>query len=241
MGVHLEYINVGGGFPSSYIKYNDQSAVIDDLYYTDIKPSDVAETIVTTLHKELGEQREIVVEPGRSLVSSSAIMVSRVEGTKKRQNEHWLYLDAGYHTLLDNIAYTWYFHMIPTVRPADEETALFRVVGPLCDNGDSFYDVAGEGTLRRLLAEEPALAEHEALLKRYLIHLPRYRELPASTKPGDLVAFLDVGAYSQENIFGANGRGRSPVVLIPNSGDPRVIRRADSTTDLSFNEISCVI
>ena len=78
-------------------------------------------------------------------------------------------------------------------RAEDAETGLFRLVGPLCDNGDSFYDVDGEALMRRLMTEAPALAAHAAALQAHLVRLPSFRELPAATGPGDLIAALHLG------------------------------------------------
>jgi diaminopimelate decarboxylase len=174
---------------------------------------------------------------GRRLVSDAAVLLSRVENVKRRGEESWLYLDAGYHTLLETFAYHWYFHAVTANRAEETETGLFRLVGPLCDNGDSFYDVDGEALMRRLMSEAPGLADHEATLNAHLVRLPSFRELPAATGPGDLIAFLDTGAYSQDQLYAVNGRGRPKVVLIGEDGAPRVIRRPDSFDDMLLNEV----
>ncbi len=236
LGEPLACINVGGGFPVDYVKYHDQSRAIG-YYRSGTELEDFAEALLTPVHQALGEGVEIVTEPGRRLVSDAAVLLSRVENVKRRGAETWLYLDAGYHTLLESFNYHWYFHAVTANRAEDGETGLFRLVGPLCDNGDSFYDVDGEGLMRRLMGEAPALAEHEATLRAHLVRLPSFRELPAATGPGDLVAFLDTGAYSQDQIYAMNGRGRPKIMLIEEDGTPRVIREPDSFEDMLLNEV----
>jgi diaminopimelate decarboxylase len=208
LGEPIACVNVGGGFPVDYVKYHD-----------------------------LGEAVEIVTEPGRRLMGDTAVLLSRVEGVKPRGEETWLVLDAGYHTLPETLGYRWYFHAITANRADDAKTGRFRLVGPLCDNGDSFYDVEGEALMRRLLSEAPALAAHEETLRAHLVRMPSFRELPAATEPGDLIAFLDAGAYSQDQIFAVNGRGRPKVMLIGEDGTPRTIRRPDSFDDMLLNEV----
>lgn len=241
VGHALDHINVGGGFPGNYVKYNDQSPEIGP-YRSDMTPAEVASAVVPPILAALDGGRQIVIEPGRSMVVNAAILLSTVENVKRRpragEMDDWLYLDAGYHTLLEAFVYRWYFHMVTANRTAETETGLFRVVGPLCDNGDSFYDVEGEGTLKRLLETEPGLQPFADTLRRHLVHMPGYRELPAATAADDIVAFLDCGAYSQDQIFALNGRGRPAVLLIEESGAVRMIRRADSEEDQALNEVS---
>lgn len=236
LGQPLDCLNVGGGFPVDYVKYHDQSRAIG-YYRSGEELGAFAEALLTPVREGLGDGVEIVTEPGRRLVSDAAVLLSRVENVKARGSETWLYLDAGYHTLLEAFSYHWYFHAITANRAGDAETGLFRLVGPLCDNGDSFYDVDGEGLLRRLLEEAPELARHRASLSAHLVRLPSFRELPAATGPGDLVAFLDTGAYSMDQIYAINGRGRPAVLLLEEDGEARVIRRADSFDDLLLNEV----
>ena len=50
-------------------------------------------------------------------------------------------------------------------------------------------------------------------------------------------AFLDTGAYSQDQLYAVNGRGRPKVLMIGEDGTPRVIRTADSFDDMLLNEV----
>ncbi len=234
-GESLDHINVGGGFPMNYVKYNDQSPDLG-YYRADFSHGDIAAAVLPPLHDRLGRDREVVIEPGRSMVCDTAVLLARVENIKHRGADPWLLLDAGYHTLMEAFTYRWYFHALTANRLDAHETALFRMVGPLCDNGDSFYDVEGEATIRRLFSTEPALAAHRELLEKTLIHQPGFRELPASTGPGDLIAFLDVGAYGMDQIFAINGRGRPEVAIIRPDGVVDTIRSADSMDDQYLNE-----
>jgi hypothetical protein len=110
-------------------------------------------------------------------------------------------------------------------------------VDPLCDNGDAFFDVDGEQTLARLLAADPRLAAARDLLEATLVRLPPRRRLAASTEPGDLVAFLDAGAYTLDQMTPNNGRPRPEVGMTGLSGGYELIRRRESFADLLFNEI----
>ena len=188
------------------------------------------------LRERLGPEVEVILEPGRRLVGDSAVMLSRVENIKERSDGHWLYLDAGYNVLVESYTYKWYYHAL-TANKLVERTAPFRVVGPLCDNGDAFFDVDGEQTVERLLSASPAFVGERELLESALIRLRRRRHLAESTGPGDLIAFLDAGAYTLDQFTLNNGRLRPEVGLIRLDGGYELIRRRDSFEDLLHNEV----
>jgi diaminopimelate decarboxylase len=70
-----------------------------------------------------------------------------------------------------------------------------------------------------------------------LIRLPKMRQLAASTAPGDLIAFLDVGAYTLDQFTPNNGRSRPEVGMLDSEGRYHIVRRRDTRTDLLFNEV----
>jgi diaminopimelate decarboxylase len=158
-----------------------------------------------------------------------------VENTKERGDGRWLYLDAGYNLLVESYTYKWYYHTL-TANKLGEPTEGFRLVGPLCDNGDAFFDVDGEQTVERLIDAAPEFAAQRKLLESLLIRLPKMRQLAESTAPGDLIAFLDTGAYTLDQFTPNNGRLRPEVGLIGADGHYDILRRRDTLTDLLFNE-----
>jgi diaminopimelate decarboxylase len=234
IGDRPEHLNIGGGFPLVYMRGANHSPQ-GDIFCPGIDFEDVAKAVLTPLLQRLGPEVEIIVEPGRRLVGDSAVMLSRIENTKERTDGRWLYLDAGYNLLVESYTYKWYYHAL-TANKLNEPTAPFRVVGPLCDNGDAFFDVDGEQTVERLAKAAPEFAAHRDLLESLLIRLPKTRPLAASSAPGDIVGFLDVGAYTLDQFTPNNGRLRPEVGLITPDGAYDVLRRRDTQTDLLFNE-----
>jgi diaminopimelate decarboxylase len=234
IGSPLQHLNVGGGFPLTYMRGANHSPQ-GDIFCPGIDFDDIARAMMPLLLEKLGPHVEIIVEPGRRLVGDSAVMLTRIENTKERSDGHWLYLDAGYNLLVESYTYKWYYHAL-TANKLNEPTAPFRVVGPLCDNGDAFFDVDGEQTVERLVKAAPEFAARRDLLESLLIRLPRTRHLAASSVPGDLVAFLDVGAYTLDQFTPNNGRLRPEVGLIGVDGSYDILRRRDTQTDLLFNE-----
>jgi diaminopimelate decarboxylase len=231
----LAHLNIGGGFPLMYMRGATHSPQAD-IFCPPIDFDDIAAAVLPILLERLGPQVEIVVEPGRRVVGDSAVMLSTVENTKERSDGRWLYLDAGYNVLVESYTYKWYYHAL-TCNKLSEPTAEFRLVGPLCDNGDAYFDVDGEQTVERLAKAAPAFAEQRELLESLLIRLPKKRRLAGSTAPGDLIAFLDAGAYTLDQFTPNNGRLRPEVGMIGRDGTYDLIRRRDTENDLLFNEI----
>jgi diaminopimelate decarboxylase len=233
--LRLRHVNLGGGYPVDYVKTAAQG--LDPGYFRpSVAASDIATAIASSPLFSKGDL-EPIVEPGRAVFGDAAVLLARVIGVKKR-DVPWLYLDAGYHQMLEQFSYKWYYHALNASRCNETETGKYRLFGPLCDSGDAFHDVDGEGLLAQLL-QEPELRNHESVLRRTLVRLPPYRELPAETREGDLIAFLDTGAYTLETMSANNGHVRPEVLLISaevllDSAEVTVesIRRRDTLADL---------
>jgi diaminopimelate decarboxylase len=230
----FRHLNIGGGFPKTYVKYNDQSPEIG-YFHTTLTPADVAATVMPILAETLGSEIEVLTEPGRSMMSDAGLCLASVESQKERQGIRWLYLDTGY-SVIAEAAQGWYFHMTNVNHAGEEETDRFRVVGPLCDSIDVYFDTEGEAKVSALLRAEPRLAAHEALLRKTLVRTPSHRELQASTGPGDIIAILDTGAYQLELASHYCGRLRPAAVLVREDGTVKTIRARDTLDDLMQHE-----
>ena len=159
---------------------------------------------------ELGEDIEILTEPGRAMTSDAACADPR-RGHKMR-GETRLALPGHRLQRHPGIRFRLVLPHGDRQPGVGRDDGRFRVVGPLCDSIDVFFDMEGEPG-RPLLAAEPALAVHADLLRRKLVHMPPYRELQASTQPGDVIALLDVGAYQVEMANHYCGRLRPAAVM----------------------------
>ena len=234
LGRRLAHVNLGGGFPLPYM-HGALSTPQGGLFAPRLGAAEIAAALLPALRRAIRPETEVILEPGRALVGDTAVLLARVENVKDRTDGRWLYLDAGYNVLVESYTYKWYYQALSAAK-LDEASAPFRLVGPLCDNGDAFFDVEGEHLLARL-AGEPRLAGGRDLLEAALVRLPSKRQLAASTAPGDVIAFLDTGAYTLDQMTPNNGRPRPEVVLIAASGAYEVMRRRDSYADLLFNEV----
>lgn len=79
----------------------------------------------------------ILVEPGRSLVGDTGILVSRVIYIKQGEHDRFLIIDAGMNDLLRPSMYDAYHEIVPC-ELRDGEPVTYQVVGPICETGDTF-------------------------------------------------------------------------------------------------------
>jgi ornithine decarboxylase len=128
-GITLKMINLGGGFPANYItKTNDLNTY--------------AHEIIRFIQEDFGDDfPEIILEPGRSLISNAGILVSEVVliSRKARTSLHrWIYTDVGkfsglIETLDESIKYPIY-----TEKTGELEEVV--IAGPTCDSADIMYE-----------------------------------------------------------------------------------------------------
>jgi diaminopimelate decarboxylase len=227
------HLNLGGGLPVPYIKADDGlNGAMDDQSYTMLRADATLEEVASGVFGTLEDWGEILsavnsefrwkmdntrllLEPGSSIIADTAVLVSAVQNTKTRHatGDQWLLLDAGFNTLLDTFSYNWYFHAVAVTRASAPPDSRYRLGGPLCDSADVYHDREGYG------------------------RLPETRRLPAGMAPGDLVAFLDVGGYTLEQMCQYNGQQRAAAVIVRTNGDVQLIRRRDTLDDLISHDL----
>jgi ornithine decarboxylase len=156
-GISLSMINMGGGFPATY------TTPTNDL-------SEYAAEIKRYLIDDFGEDLpKIVLEPGRSLVGNSGILVSEVVLISRKNNtalNRWVYLDTGkFNGLIDTQEESIKYPIITSKDAAGGKEAEVILAGPTCDSMDILYEDY------------------------------KYR-LPVDLKVGDRLYFLSTGAYT---------------------------------------------
>jgi diaminopimelate decarboxylase len=240
IGKPLRHVNLGGGYPIDYTHQrpgsNKAGGVKLDAFAAKEPASRMMGEVSARAARELGSETEIFFEPGRSMVADCAVLLTRVESQRKRGATPWLYLDAGYNLLLDSTAVRWYYHMINASRMDVPADTGYRVVGPLCDSADCFFDVEGEYLWKAMTERLDGVAgitdDILADLRAKVVRLPETRDLPAATAPGDLIALLDTGAYSLEEMFQYCGRQRAKAIMIGRDGNIITLRDRDRPEDL---------
>jgi diaminopimelate decarboxylase len=177
-GHEIRVLDLGGGWP---VPYRDGEVPPIEAY---------GRAIVPLLEERVRRGLQVCLEPGRSLLANSGVLLSRVEHVKRGRVKKFVICDAGMHVLIRPALYRAFHFAWPVLwkGPApkwSEDPGLpglerCDLVGPICETGD---------------------------------FLARDRPLPPLER-GDLVAVFSAGAYGMSMASNYNDHGRPAEVLV---------------------------
>ncbi len=125
-GIALKYLDFGGGLG---MRYTDESPVSRKAYAR----------MVAEMVRPLGVG--LLLEPGRSIIASSAVLLSTVIYTKRNSTKSFVIIDAAMNDLARPILYD-APHPVTRVRQAmvgkNGSSQRCDIVGPVCESGDCF-------------------------------------------------------------------------------------------------------
>jgi diaminopimelate decarboxylase len=122
-GIPLHHIDFGGGLG---INYNgDKPPSADQLWAH----------MLTKLDARGYGDRQLMIEPGRSLVGNAGVCVTEVLYLKHGEQKNFCIVDAAMNDLPRPAMYQ-AFHNIVPVCPRTKPTEIYEVVGPVCESGD---------------------------------------------------------------------------------------------------------
>ena len=129
-GLNLSMVNLGGGFPTKYLKNVPTVRTYGN-------------AIFKSLRKHFGNRiPETIIEPGRGMVGNAGVIETEVVLVSKKAEEddvRWVYLDVGKfgglaETMDESIRY-------PIKTPRDgADTSPCVLAGPTCDSADVLYE-----------------------------------------------------------------------------------------------------
>jgi len=122
-GIAIQHVDVGGGL---------------GITYTDEAPPDAA-VLVAGLLQRLDARghghREVLLEPGRSLVGNAGVMLTEVLYLKPGEEKNFCIVDAAMNDLMRPALYQAWMGIEPC-RLRDGPARSWDVVGPVCESGD---------------------------------------------------------------------------------------------------------
>lgn len=120
-GYNLKIVDIGGGFP---VPYDSQVPKFGKL----------AAVINSEIERLFPGGIEIIAEPGRFMVATSAVLISEIIGKARRDGKIFYHINDGvYHTFSGVV----YDHWIPNFRAFRQgKKEVCAVVGPTCDSFD---------------------------------------------------------------------------------------------------------
>ncbi|WLE57826.1 diaminopimelate decarboxylase [Burkholderia plantarii] len=123
-GIAIHHVDVGGGL---------------GITYSDETPPDIG-AFVQALFAKLDARghghRELFFEPGRSLTGNAGILLTRVEFLKPGEEKNFAIVDAGMNDLARPAMYEAYHAIVPVKQASAHASAVYDVVGPVCESGD---------------------------------------------------------------------------------------------------------
>jgi diaminopimelate decarboxylase len=201
-GIPIHHLDFGGGLG---INYNGETPpAADDLWHK----------LLAKLDTRGFGQRQLMIEPGRSLVGNAGICITEVLYLKPGEQKNFCIIDAAMNDLPRPAMYQAYHAIINIATQAINTPVIvengieneiitetiYDVVGPVCESGDWIG-----------------------------------RDRALSVKQGDLLAVLSAGAYCMSMASNYNTRGRATEVLV--DGDKaHVIRQRENSTDQMRHE-----
>lgn len=121
LGIKFEYLNIGGGMGIVYKKEMAQTAKM------------FSHAIIPLL-RDTG--LKIILEPGRFIVGSAGILVSKVTYVKQTESKNFLILDSGMNDLIRPALYEAYHEVMPLLRKQKSKQKKYDIVGPICESAD---------------------------------------------------------------------------------------------------------
>ena len=194
-GIPIHHLDFGGGLGINYT--GDTPPKADDLWHKILAKLDV---------RGFG-QRQLMIEPGRSLVGNAGICITEVLYLKPGEQKNFCIIDAAMNDLPRPAMYQAYHaiiniaHQAINTPAADKNSTIYDVVGPVCESGDWIG-----------------------------------RERALNVKQGDLLAVLSAGAYCMSMASNYNTRGRAAEVLVDDH-QAHLIRRRENTADQIRGEL----
>jgi diaminopimelate decarboxylase len=118
-GVHLKYLDMGGGLG---IQYDTEEPPAPDEYAREIKKA------------LAGHGYTLIIEPGRVIVGNAGILITKVIYTKTGA-KNFIIVDAGMNDISRPSLYN-AFHAVQPVEQREQKYEEADLVGPICETGD---------------------------------------------------------------------------------------------------------
>ena len=122
-GIAIDHIDFGGGLG---INYNGDTPPAADALWAQL---------LAKLDARGYGQRQLMIEPGRSLVGNAGVCLTEVLYLKPGEQKNFCIVDAAMNDLPRPAMYE-AFHQIVPLTPRTGDSMNYDVVGPICESGD---------------------------------------------------------------------------------------------------------
>jgi len=122
-GIPIEHIDFGGGLG---IVYNSEQPPAADALW---------QRLLARLDARGFGERQLMIEPGRSLVGNAGVCITEVLYLKPGEQKNFCIIDAAMNDLPRPAMYE-AFHQIVPLQASGAKPVAYDVVGPVCESGD---------------------------------------------------------------------------------------------------------
>jgi diaminopimelate decarboxylase len=123
-GMPIHHLDFGGGLG---IQYNDETPPDASLLWR---------TLWSVLDARGFGDRQVMVEPGRSLVGNAGVCLSTVQYVKPGEQKNFCIVDAAMNDLPRPAMYEAFHAIVPLSLQSTAKPLVYDVVGPVCESGD---------------------------------------------------------------------------------------------------------
>lgn len=125
-GIGIRHLDLGGGLG---IQYTDETPPSAD---------QLIGRLIERIEARGHGDRELMFEPGRSLVGNAGVLLTEVLFLKPGEHKNFCVVDAAMNDLMRPALYDAYMGIVNTSLPDESSAtpALWDVVGPVCESGD---------------------------------------------------------------------------------------------------------
>ncbi|MDD5382248.1 MAG: type III PLP-dependent enzyme [Candidatus Margulisbacteria bacterium] len=124
IGLELDTLDIGGGFPIRHFENDDQ-----------ISFRDIARHLRKKMKRLFDKKTKFIAEPGRFLVGPAGTLVTQVVGRTFRNNKNYYYLNDGVYGDFSGIVFDHCRYEFRTLRRGQK--FLSTLAGPTCDSFDT--------------------------------------------------------------------------------------------------------
>lgn len=119
-GLKIDHLDFGGGL---------------GIRYTNETPPSINNYVTSLCSIASQRNKRILIEPGRSLVGNSGLLLTRIEYIKHTTDRNFAIIDAGMNDLLRPALYNAYHEILP-IKKNNNGIKKYQIVGPVCETGD---------------------------------------------------------------------------------------------------------
>lgn len=119
-GLEIKHLDLGGGL---------------GIRYTNETPPSIKDYVSALCANTRQIKQRLLIEPGRSLVGNSGILLTRIEYLKHTPARNFAIVDAAMNDLMRPALYDAYHEILPIAKN-NGEIKNYQIVGPICETGD---------------------------------------------------------------------------------------------------------